>query len=237
MIEIEVFFCKSVKIRKRLDIQLMKSKDEALTEELMKLVLQVYENTQSVSRTSTILWEQYQKKISYQKVRRVLITFHKFENETSRRIGELSAEGFSAAQIGARMGMSYVSVISYLPYQEKKIYQKADVKEEAERAGSGAGQLEKLSVNGIHMDNLWDIITSRQGETFYTKKKLPFSYTVKGGEMFTDRRERSITRSTFETAFRRLLESPATVTGPKSLNVYGAPYVWAVLAGIGVTNG
>lgn len=59
----------------------------------------------------------------------------------------------------------------------------------------------------VTIDNLWQAITSHQRETFYTKKMLPFTYTIKGGEMFTDRRERSITRSTF-----------------------GAPYVWAVLS-------
>lgn len=68
------------------------------------------------------------------------------------------------------------------------------------------------------------------GETFYTKKLLPFTYTIKGGEMFTDRRERSITRSTFENAYKKIKSNPDKITGPKALNMYGAPYVWAVLA-------
>ena len=77
-------------------------------------------------------------------------------------------------------------------------------------------------------DTLWEQITNRQGDVFYTKKGLPFTYYIKGGELFASRRERSITRSTFEKAFQKIQEN----SGPKKLNVYGAPYVWAVLATI-----
>ena len=82
----------------------------------------------------------------------------------------------------------------------------------------------------VTIDNLWQAITSHQGETFYTKKMLPFTYTIKGGEMFTDRRERSITRSTFENAYKKIKNAPDKITGPKALHMYGAPCVWAVLA-------
>lgn len=79
------------------------------------------------------------------------------------------------------------------------------------------------------IENLWERITARQGTVFHTKKGLPFTYYIKGGELFTDRRERSITKSTFEKACQKLLEHPEEITGPKKLNVYGAPYVWAIL--------
>lgn len=79
---------------------------------------------------------------------------------------------------------------------------------------------------------LWERITALQGETFYTKKGLPFTYYIKGGELFASRRKRSITRSTFEAAYRKLTENPDKITGPKRLNVYGAPYVWAILTAI-----
>lgn len=91
----------------------------------------------------------------------------------------------------------------------------------------------------LNAENLWEVIESRQGTVFYTKKGLPFTYQVKGGELFTDRRERSITLSTFEKAYKKLIEdrvgdnAPCKVTGPKSLNMYGAPYVWAVFMGLG----
>jgi hypothetical protein len=81
-------------------------------------------------------------------------------------------------------------------------------------------------------DTLWEQITNRQGDVFYTKKGLPFTYYIKGGELFASRRERSITRSTFEKALQKIQENPQEISGPKKLNVYGAPYVWAVLATI-----
>lgn len=90
---------------------------------------------------------------------------------------------------------------------------------------------EKKVFNG-DVSMLWDVIAERQGETFYTSKKLPFTYRIKGGELFADRRERSITRSTFERAYEKILNDPL-IKGPKRLNVYGAPYVWAILKTVG----
>lgn len=96
-----------------------------------------------------------------------------------------------------------------------------------------------IDISVVNADNLWEVIEGKQGVIFYTKKGLPFTYRIKGGELFTDRRERSITLSTFEKAYKKLIEDragdnpPCRVTGPKSLNMYGAPYIWAVFMGIG----
>lgn len=98
----------------------------------------------------------------------------------------------------------------------------------------------KLNTSKINMKNLWGVIVDYAGKPFATKKGLPFTYSIKGGELFTDRRERSITRSTFERAFLKLEkdqcgeDAPKNIVGPKTLNVYGAPYVWAVFTGIGL---
>ncbi len=97
-----------------------------------------------------------------------------------------------------------------------------------------------LNTRKISISNLWDVIQEYEGRPFATKKGLPFTYMIKGGELFTDRRERSITRSTFEKAYEKLArdqigeQAPKRIVGPKTLNVYGAPYVWAVFVGIGL---
>ncbi|MGN0168349.1 MAG: hypothetical protein ACI4AB_09930 [Acetatifactor sp.] len=97
-----------------------------------------------------------------------------------------------------------------------------------------------FNTSNITVSNLWDAIREYEGKPFATKKGLPFTYTIKGGELFTDRRERSITRSTFEKAYEKLSQdqvgenAPRRIVGPKTLNVYGAPYVWAVFVGIGL---
>lgn len=89
-------------------------------------------------------------------------------------------------------------------------------------------KLRKGSQIMIPVENLWDTIAAHQGETFYTAKGLPFTYTIKGGEFFTDRKKKSITRATFEKAYLKLLEdTDHRITGPKALNVFGAPYIFA----------
>ncbi len=42
----------------------------------------------------------------------------------------------------------------------------------------------------ITEENLWQVITKHQGETFYTAKQLPFIYQVKGGKFFTERKKK-----------------------------------------------
>lgn len=81
----------------------------------------------------------------------------------------------------------------------------------------------------ITIDALWQLLIDHQDQTFYTMKKLPFRYCVKGGELFVDRRSKSITKATFGQALNKLSSDPGGITGPKSLNVFGAPYVWAIL--------
>lgn len=80
----------------------------------------------------------------------------------------------------------------------------------------------------------WEELEKHQGEIFYTAKKLPFVYTIKGGEMFVDRRSKSITRATFEKAVEKLKnDTEHKITGPKSLCCFGAPYIWAVIRTLG----
>ena len=87
----------------------------------------------------------------------------------------------------------------------------------------------------VTIENLWDELKSHQGEIFYTAKGLPFTYTIKGGEFFSDRKRKSITRATFERSFLKIQEDKENkITGPKSLNVFGAPYTYATFRQLGV---
>lgn len=77
-------------------------------------------------------------------------------------------------------------------------------------------------------EELWEELIRNQGKIFHTVKGLEFRYQVIGGELFVDRRSKSITRATVEKAWDKLQAMPESVTGPKSLGVFGAPYVWAI---------
>lgn len=82
---------------------------------------------------------------------------------------------------------------------------------------------------------LWAMLISHQGKPFHTAKNLEFTYTIRGGEIFVDRRSKSITRATISKAFQRVREdADHQIGGPKALNCFGAPYVWAIFTAFGV---
>ena len=74
---------------------------------------------------------------------------------------------------------------------------------------------------------LWQKIISSQATVFYTANGLPFTYTIKGNEIFFSRKEKSITRATVNKAYHRMKEE--TITGSKQLGVFGASYLLPVL--------
>lgn len=89
---------------------------------------------------------------------------------------------------------------------------------------------------------LWKSILANQGRSFSTsgRGKRPgnlFSYTIRGAEMFVDRRAKSITRSTILIAYRKVLEIEArggSITGPKTIGVHGDSYIYAIFKALGV---
>lgn len=72
------------------------------------------------------------------------------------------------------------------------------------------------------IEAIWQLLQQHQGETFHTAKGLPFTYTIRGGELFVNRRRKSITVSTVRRALEKitLLEAAGEVitgsaaTGP-----------------------
>ncbi len=81
---------------------------------------------------------------------------------------------------------------------------------------------------------VWKAIVLFAGYPFETMKGLKFTYIVKGGEVFITRKEKSITRSSVEMAYRKTLELGGKVSGPKKLGVFGASYLYPVFKKIGV---
>ena len=82
------------------------------------------------------------------------------------------------------------------------------------------------------IDVVWPLLQQHQGETFYTAKGLPFTYTIRGGELFVDRRSKSITISTVANALEKIVAlemDGIPITGPKKIGCYGAisiRYCW-----------
>lgn len=84
---------------------------------------------------------------------------------------------------------------------------------------------------------LWETLCLFQSFPFFTAKKLEFTYTIKGNEMFVSRKEKSETRATVNLAFHKALslqKSGCRITGPKMLGTFGASYLYPVFKRIGV---
>lgn len=87
------------------------------------------------------------------------------------------------------------------------------------------------------IDAVWALLQKHQQEVFHTTKGLPFTYTIRGGELFVDRRQKSITVSTVANALGKisaLEEAGIEISGPKKLGCYGASYLYPVLLTLGV---
>lgn len=85
-------------------------------------------------------------------------------------------------------------------------------------------------------ERLWQLLQEFQGRPFFTAKGLEFTYQIHGGEMFVDRKTKSITRSTVMTAYRKALEQNCCVSGPKKLGTFGASYLYPVFLWIGIIS-
>lgn len=84
---------------------------------------------------------------------------------------------------------------------------------------------------------LWREIEARQGRTLFTSRGLPYSYAVRGNELFISRRDKSITRATVNMAYHRaqqLMKAEGCVRGPKKIGVFGASYLYPLLLDMGV---
>lgn len=81
--------------------------------------------------------------------------------------------------------------------------------------------------------DVWDAIVRLQGCVFVTCRGMEFVYEVRGGELFVDRKSKSITKSTVRMAYEkaRALE---VVAGPKKLGTFGASYLYPIFVTLGV---
>ena len=83
---------------------------------------------------------------------------------------------------------------------------------------------------------LWPILESLQGKEYKTAKGMPFTFRIKGNELFVSRKVKSITRAAVNAAYRKAVEL-GTVTGPKKLCVFGASYLYPIFLDIGICTG
>ena len=182
------------------------------------------------------------------KARKLLITAGVYSTALSRQIAKLYSNG---AKIMKITELSRASVHSYLPYM-KIPYNLAELSANAERIRlyrerkrrceefcSRAGRItaaNRMTAKEQETE-LWELLKFLQGCVFLTAKGLKFTYKIRGGEMFVNRKSKSITQATVFMAYNRaveLMKETGSVNGPKQLGTLGASYLYPVFARIGV---
>lgn len=176
------------------------------------------------------------------RARKLLITADYYSTEISRNVQRLHHGGLSIAQIAQKTGLSEASVYSYLPYS-KGIYNLEERTLNAERGRLFKKRKEACKQMQEHIDQpdaltcMWSAILAFQGYPFVTAQAHPFKYTVMDGEMVFSKNEKSIPKSTVETAFcnaRKTQASDGCVNSPQKLGTFGASYLYPVFLRIGI---
>ena len=185
------------------------------------------------------------------KTRKLLITAGVYSTSLSRQIAELAAGGYKIEQMMEITELSRASVHSYLPYT-KIPYNLAELSVNADRIRlyrerkrrceefcSRAGRItaaNRMTAKEQETE-LWELLKFLQGCVFLTAKGLKFTYKIRGGEMFVNRKSKSITQAAVFMAYNRaveLMKETGTVSGPKQLGTFGASYLYPVFVRIGV---
>jgi hypothetical protein len=78
----------------------------------------------------------------------------------------------------------------------------------------------------MEFQTIWKRIINHEGETFFTKKNLPFTYKIVNNCIVPDRTNYPLAKSNFEKAAKI-----NNLTGPGQINdiVRGPSYVYAIL--------
>ncbi len=150
--------------------------------------------------------------MTWMKIRKLLITAGVYENPMSLEINRLKSEGKSVKEIQNITGLSPGAISSYLPYQ-RSIYnleQQSELAERLKRYRKRKKAIENLNAllkSGVvteeAKDLLWETLLLFQGYLFYTLKGKSFRYEMRGNEIFFNRKEKSVTKSTVNMVFVR----------------------------------
>ncbi len=91
--------------------------------------------------------------------------------------------------------------------------------------------------DSYELNCLWQALMASENKTFHTAKGLEFTYIIRGNEMFVSRKDKSITRSTVELAYKKAVELGPLAIGPKKLGCFGASYLYPVFIELGIIKG
>lgn len=178
------------------------------------------------------------------KIRKILITTGHYSTELSRKVQLLREQGYTIQQIMKQTDLKRASVHAYLPYS-KGSYNLSELTLNAER--KRVYRKRKIVCEKLHQkidsadvdEYLWDAIVAFVDYLFKTETGLSMKYTIEGGEIFFNRKEKSVTLATVMRAFqqtRQIQKTEGCVSGPKKLGTFDASYLYSVFLRIGVCS-
>lgn len=215
-------------------------------------------NHTSLQQFQHTLEQEYNIKLSTSKIRKILISGGCWTTERSREVAELFEKYGSVRDVAEELDVSDALVTMYLPY-EKTVYDLEDKSGGAKRTEKWR---ERQKDDGDWKLDLWLRIIEMEGQSFRTSGRgsrpgVEFKYEVSrtggsGGRHYNGesvpgfgnelwiikdgvRKEKSISRSTVELAYRKAQEVDGIVPGPRTLSIPGAhSYLYPILIKLGV---
>lgn len=202
-------------------------------------------------------------RLSTSKIRKILISGGAWTTERSREVqtmfssllhgGSSIKPDQAVAMISERLGISRATVTINLPYingvngldqrsaNALRCARYREKKKESCVYKSPMQRWEALSPSQQE-DMLWQLLIDKQTDTYTTSGRgripgKPFTYSIRGGEMFVSLKEKSLTKATVMMAFRKALEVKANegfVKGPKRLGTFGSSYLYAIFLRLGI---
>ncbi len=79
----------------------------------------------------------------------------------------------------------------------------------------------------------WEWLSRNQERTFATLKGLEFKVSIKGNELFIDRKKKGLTRATANIALAKAREIKYIRKTPKELGTFGASYLMPLFIAYG----
>lgn len=235
---------------------------DKILDEILKDVVEAYENLDTVQRPGGQIAYGALKELTEglglkpSKVKKLLMTANvRFDkeiycNDNSREILRLYKEGKNISEIMGYTGLKRSAVLSYLPYS-KTIYKADELSTDAERIRLFRMRQKRcqdfmidiaVMSDGEAEAYLWETLEYLQGCVFHTigrgkNKGLRFRYMIKGGELYVDGKEKSITRATVKQAFAntcKLQEEMGYISDPRKIGTNGASYLYPIFLRLGI---
>jgi len=86
-------------------------------------------------------------------------------------------------------------------------------------------------------NTFWNVLLQNQDQQYFTMKKLAFTYSIKGNELFISRKRKSITRAAVNRTYHKakeVMNAEGAISGPKKIGTFGASYLLPIFVQLNI---